>query len=69
MNIKHINSSAVLQVSPVNINHINSSAEADAGTRVSGCEKVASMQKSNGLSALEKEKETSVSNKTSTCDF
>lgn len=53
----------------MNINHINSSADADAGTRVFGCEKVASIQKSNGLSILEKEKETSVSNKTSTCDF
>lgn len=69
MNIKHINSSAVLQVSPDNINATTIIAEADAGTRVSGCEEVASMQKSNGLSALEKEKETSVSNKTSTCDF
>jgi hypothetical protein len=53
----------------VNINHINSSVDADAGTRVSGCEKVSSIQKSNGLPTLEKEKETSVSNKTSTCDF
>lgn len=49
------------------INHINSSADKDAGTRVAVCEKVASIQKSNELITLEKEKEmeTSVSNKTS----
>ena len=61
----------ILQVSPVNINHINTCTDEDAGTPVAVCEKVASIQKSNGLPTLEKEKEkeTSVSNKTSTCDF
>ena len=53
----------------MNINHINSIADADAGTRVSGCEKVASIQEIIRLPTLEKENETSVSNKTSTCDF
>ena len=49
------------------INHINSSADKDAGTHVARCEKVASIQKSNELANLEKEKEmeTSVSNTTS----
>jgi hypothetical protein len=53
----------------VNINHINSIADADAGTRVSEFEQVASIQEIIRLPTLEKENETSVSNKTSTCDF
>ena len=58
-----------MQVTSVNINIINSSADEDAETRVARCEKVATIQKSNGLANLEKEMVISVSNKTSPCYF
>lgn len=58
-----------MQVFPVNINVINSIADEDAETRVARCEKVATIQKSNGLANLEKEMVISVSNKTSPCYF
>ena len=53
----------------MNINHINTSTDEDAGTPVAVCEKVASIQKSNGLATLEKEMPISVSKKTSTVIF
>lgn len=53
----------------MNINLLNSSADEDAGTRVAGREKVASIEKSNGLATLEKEIQISVSNKSPPLGF
>ncbi|GJT02352.1 hypothetical protein Tco_0823521, partial [Tanacetum coccineum] len=45
-------------VSPVDINPINSSVNEEGGTTVVGCENDVNIQKSNGLTTLEKEMET-----------
>ncbi|GKC15655.1 hypothetical protein Tco_1012437 [Tanacetum coccineum] len=63
-----LRSTAAVNVSPVDINLINSSADEEGGTTVVGCKNDASIQKSNGLTTLEKEMETRLSNKTSPCE-